>query len=63
MNIIKKITDIAKSPELTVGHDNFDRNDNPKPQSVRRPGKTPGDGWKLIEDLIRDHDKYVGKKR
>lgn len=61
MNIVKIITDIAKSLEVTAGHDNFDRHGDPKPQSVRRPFKTPGDGWKLLEDVISDCHKYVGK--
>lgn len=62
MSIVKRIIDIAKSLEITAGHDNIDRHGNPKPQSVRRPGKTSGDGWKLIEDIIKDYNKYGGRK-
>ena len=55
--------DIIKSIEIAFGTANVDKNGNPRPGGIRKPFETPGDGKKLIDDIVKEGVKHAQKRR
>jgi hypothetical protein len=55
------IKEVFESFEVVFGEDGFDRNGNPKKEKIRKPFAKPGDGKKLLDDIVKEVVKNIQK--